>query len=147
MKFKKDVRKQAKNKLLLKFELFFPMSPTQSFASCFTWDWCYLTFLRFRQTANVNLRHVTKFSIYLSFTVYYIYAKIGRFTTILSITIVLSWFYLLICHFEHFSTWISRLPFAVNAMLNLSTNTGKSGEVWDLNLYKKWNQANKNMGI
>ena len=73
-----------------------------------------------RQTANVNMCHVTKFSIYLSFTVYYIYAKIGRFTPILSITIVLSWFHLLISHFEHFSTWISRLPFGVNAMLNLS---------------------------
>ena len=44
--------------------------------------------------------------------------KIGRFTPILSIAIVLSCFYLLISHFKHFSTWISRLPFAVNVMLN-----------------------------
>ena len=44
--------------------------------------------------------------------------KIGRFTPILSIAIVLRCFYLLISHFKHFSTGISRLPFAVNAMLN-----------------------------
>ena len=44
--------------------------------------------------------------------------KIGRFTPILSIAIILSCFYLLISHFKHFSTWISRLPFAVNVMLN-----------------------------
>ena len=55
-------------------------------------------------------------SIYLSFTVHYNYTKIGRFTPILSIIIVLNCFYPLISHFENFSTWISRLPFAVNAM-------------------------------
>ena len=64
---------------------------------------------------------MTKFSIYLSFAVRYNYTKIGSFPPILSIRIVLSCFYLLITHFETFSTWISRLPFAVlNAMLNLS---------------------------
>ena len=46
--------------------------------------------------ANVNLYHVTKFSIYLSFTVHYSYTKIGRFTSILSIRIVLSCLYLLL---------------------------------------------------
>ena len=56
------------------------------------------------QTANVNLYHVTKFSIYLSFTIYYNYPKIGKFTLILSIRIVLRCFYLLISHFENFST-------------------------------------------
>ena len=55
---------------------------------------------------------------FLSFTVHYNYRKIGRFTPILSLTVVLSCFYLLISHFKHFSTWISFLPFAVNAMLN-----------------------------
>ena len=66
---------------------------------------------------------MTKFSIYLSFTVRYNYTKIGRFMPILSMTIVLSCFYLFISHFENFSTWISPcLPFAVNAMLNLSIN-------------------------
>ena len=69
----------------------------------------------------MNLYRVTKFSIYLSFTVHYNYTKIGRFTPILSIRIVLLCFYLLISHFENFSTWISRLPFALNAMLDLCT--------------------------
>ena len=41
---------------------------------------------------------------FLSFTVHYNYRKIGNFTPILSITIVLSCFYLLISHFGHFST-------------------------------------------
>ena len=50
----------------------------------------------------------------------YNYMKIGRFAPILSIRIVLSCFYLLISHFENFSTWISRLLFSANAMLNLS---------------------------
>ena len=68
----------------------------------------------------MNLYHETKFPFYLLFTVYYNYTKIGRFTPILSIRIVLSCFYLLISHFENFSTWISSLPFAVNGMLNLS---------------------------
>ena len=74
------------------------------------------------QTANVNLYHVTKFSIYLSFTIYYNYPKIGKFTLILSIRIVLRCFYLLISHFENLN-----LMFAVrriNAMLNLSINLG-----------------------
>ena len=43
-----------------------------------------------RQTANVNLYHVTKFSTLLSFTVHYNYTKICRFMLILYITIVLS---------------------------------------------------------
>ena len=47
---------------------------------------------------------------YLSFAVHYNYSKISRFTPILSVRIVLSCFYLLISHFENFSTWISRLP-------------------------------------
>ena len=73
-----------------------------------------LSLLLLRQTANVNLYHVTKFSIYLSFTVHYNNTKIGRFTPILSVRIVLSCFYQHIAHFKNFSTWISRLPFAVN---------------------------------
>ena len=50
----------------------------------------------------------------------YNYTKIDWFAPILSMRIVLSCFYLLISHFENFSTWISRLLFAVSAMLNLS---------------------------
>ena len=58
----------------------------------FTWSWRLL------------------FNFFLNFT------KIARFTPILSIRIVLNCFYLLISH-ENFSRWISRLAFAVNAML------------------------------
>ena len=65
---------------------------------------------------------MTKFSIYLSFTVHYNYTKISRFKPILSITIVSSCFYPPTSHFENFPTWISRLTFAVDAMLNLSIN-------------------------
>ena len=82
----------------------------------------YCFYGKLRQTANVNLFHVAKFFIYLSFTVHYSYAKIGRFTPILSVRIVSSYFYLHITHFKNFSTWISRLPFAVNAMLNFSND-------------------------
>ena len=71
-------------------------------------------------SANVNLHHLSKFSIYLSYTVHCNYTKIGKLTSILSIRIVLSCFYLPISHSENFSTWISRYPSALNAMLNLS---------------------------
>ena len=59
-----------------------------------------------RQTANVNFYHVDKFPLYLSFTAHYNYTKIGRFTSILTIRIVLSCFNQLISHFEreNFST-------------------------------------------
>ena len=43
--------------------------------------------LRVALTANVNLYHVTKFPLYLSFTVHCNYTKIGRFTPIVSIRI------------------------------------------------------------
>ena len=84
--------------------------------------------LRIPFTANgkrqtwISVYHVTKFSIYLSFTVHYNYTKISRFKPILSITIVSSCFYAPTSHFENFPTWISRLTFAVDAMLNLSIN-------------------------
>ena len=56
-------------------------------------------------TANMNLYHVTKFPLRLPFTVHHNhYTKIGRFTPILSIRIILSCFYLLISHFENFAT-------------------------------------------
>ena len=63
-----------------------------------------VSLLLLRQTANVTLFHVAKFFIYLSFTVHYNYAKIGRFTLILSVRIVSSYFYLHITHFKNFST-------------------------------------------
>ena len=36
--------------------------------------------ITFRETANTNLYHVTKFPLYLSFTVHYFYTKISSFT-------------------------------------------------------------------
>ena len=65
---------------------------------------CVSLLLLRQATANVNLFHVAKFFIYLSFTVDYSYAKIGRFTPILSVRIVSSYFYLHITHFKNFST-------------------------------------------
>ena len=65
----------------------------------------------------MNLYHVTKFPLYLSFTVHYSYKKVNRFTPILSIRIALTSFYLLISHFENFSTWISRLPRCLISLL------------------------------
>ena len=41
---------------------------------------------------------------------------------ILSIRIVLNWFYLFISHFENFLTWISRLPFAFISLLLYQKN-------------------------
>ena len=75
---------------------------------------------RLRQTANMNLYHVTKFSPYFSFSVYCFYIKIKRFMPVLPISIVLDCFYLLIFHSEKFSTDVCCLPFAVNVNLNLS---------------------------
>ena len=74
----------------------------------------HITEIKHRVTANGKrefVYHLTKFSIFLSFTVHYIYTKIGRFTPILSTKIVLSCLYLLIPLFEFFSACISRLPF------------------------------------
>ena len=51
-------------------------------------------------TANVNLYHLTKFSLYLSFTVYYLNKTISRFTLVSSINIVLNSFYLFIFYFQ-----------------------------------------------
>ena len=64
-----------------------------------------------------GVNYVTKCS-QLSFTVYYL--LISSFRSVLSRRIVLGSFYLLIFYFEKFSTWIWRLPFAVNLTLNLS---------------------------
>ena len=45
-----------------------------------------------RQTANVNLYHLTKFFLNLCFTVHYFYPKISSFTLVFSITLVLDCF-------------------------------------------------------
>ena len=65
-----------------------------------------------------NLYHVTKFYVFLSFTVHYFCTKISRFSRVLSIRFVLGCFYLLIFYFEKFSTSIWRLPFAVKVTLH-----------------------------
>ena len=69
------------------------------------------------QTANANLYHLTKFSPELSPTDYYFYTKISRFTPALSKKIILDSIYLLIFYFDKFSTWIWRLPLALNVTL------------------------------
>ena len=59
---------------------------------------------RLRQTIKVNLYHMTKFSHYLPFSVHYFYKNISIFTSLLSIRIVLSCFYMPIFYIEKFST-------------------------------------------
>ena len=71
-------------------------------------------------TANVNLYHVTKFPLYLSFTVHYNYSEISRFMPVLCIRAVLKCCYLLISHVENFSTPVPCLLFAIKVMLNVS---------------------------
>ena len=51
-----------------------------------------------------------------------------RFKTVFSKKIVLESFYLLISHSEKFSTWIWRLPLAVNVNLNLSNKLYVNGK-------------------
>ena len=49
-----------------------------------------VTFTANDKSTNLNLYHLTKFSLNLSFTVYFKYTEISRYTTVLSITIFLS---------------------------------------------------------
>ena len=49
-----------------------------------------VTFTANDQSTNLNLYHLTKFSLNLSFTVYFKYTEISRYTTVLSIRIILS---------------------------------------------------------
>ena len=57
-----------------------------------------------RQTADVNLYHVTKFSTYSPFSLYCFYTKISSFMPDITIGIVWDCFYLLIFYSEKFST-------------------------------------------
>ena len=77
---------------------------------------------RLWKTANENLYHLIKFSLYLLFTVHYLYKEVSCFLPVLYIRIVLSCFYLLIFYFEKFSSSIWFLLFAVSMTLNLSNN-------------------------
>ena len=70
---------------------------------------------------EVNLYHVTKFSPYFPFTLYYFYKKISSFLLVLTTGTVGDW--LLIFYSEKFSTWVWRLLFAVKVNLNLSINS------------------------
>ena len=65
----------------------------------------------------MKLHHLTTSFPSLSYTVYYFYSEMRRFTPVLSIRIFLDSFYLLI--FCLMSTWIWRLPSVVNVALNL----------------------------
>ena len=58
------------------------------------------------ETANVNLYHVTKFPLYLSFTVHYFYTYTSSFVQFfIHIRIVLSSIYMpFIFYFEKFAT-------------------------------------------
>ena len=49
-----------------------------------------VTFTANDKSTNLNLYHMTKFSLNLSFTVYFKCTEISRYTTVLSITIFLS---------------------------------------------------------
>ena len=49
-----------------------------------------VTFTANDKSTNLNLYHLTKFSLNLSFTVYFKYTEISTYTTVLSITILLS---------------------------------------------------------
>ena len=72
---------------------------------------------------EVNLYHVTKFSPYFPFTLYYFYKKISSFLLVLTTGTIGDCFYLLTFYSEKFSTWVWRLLFAVNTNLNLSINS------------------------
>ena len=67
---------------------------------------------------------MTKFSPYFPFTLYCFYAKISSFMPVFTIGIVRDCCYLLIFYSEKFSTWVWRLPFAVNVNLNLCNDAG-----------------------
>ena len=75
---------------------------------------------RFDSRVRPNLYHVTKFSTYFPFTLCWFYTKISSFMPVLTIGVVRDCFYLLIFYSEKFSTWVWRLPFAVNENLSLS---------------------------
>ena len=74
-----------------------PGSPRMAFM-------CKIVIKRFRIafTANVKLNHVTKFSLYLSFTVYYLYTEISCFMLCSSSRLILDNFFLLISNLKSY---------------------------------------------
>ena len=105
----------------MKFRLFQP-KVALAFKKCICLPWLmylgkcrglkYIIMERFRATfaANVNLYHVTKFHLFLSFTVHYVCTNISSFTPVLSKRIVLGSFYLLIFFLEEFLTSLCTEP-------------------------------------
>ena len=77
--------------------------------------------LRFTFTPNGKREFVPR-DPYFPFTLYCFYTKISCFMPVLTIGIVRGCFYLLIFYSEKFSTWVWRLPYAVNVNLNLCNN-------------------------
>ena len=69
--------------------------------------------LRIAFSANVKLHHVTKVSLYLSFTVYYFYTVISCFMLCSSCRLILDIFFSAHFKFDKLPTFISRLQFAV----------------------------------
>ena len=69
--------------------------------------------------ANVNLYHLTKFPL-----VVYCLLKLYEIRQIHPNSIHKNCFKMFLS--AHFSTWISRLPFAVNAMLNVNVKAVRS---------------------
>ena len=82
--------------------------------------------LRFRFTPNGRREFVPHDHVFplFPFTLYCFYTKISSFMPVFTLGIVRDCFYLLIFYFEKFSTWVWRLPFAVNVNLNLSIHNG-----------------------
>ena len=80
--------------------------------------------LRFTFTPNGRREFVPRdqFFPYFPFTFYCFYSQISSFMTVLTIGIVGDCFYLLNFYSEKFSTWVWRVPFAVNVHLHLSTD-------------------------
>ena len=70
---------------------------------------------------NANLYHMTKFSLYLSFTFHYFYTQISSFMQFFIHKNCFEFFCLLIFYFEKFLAWIWSLPFTVYVKLKLSS--------------------------
>ena len=77
------------------------------------------------------------FPPHFPFTLYCFYTKISSFMPVLTIGIVRDCFYLLIFYSEKFSTWVWRLPFAVNVNLNLSNFSNSTFVQLFQNLWKQ----------
>ena len=73
-------------------------------------------------TANVRYDHVTMFILYLPLPIFSFPVKSSSFAFALNVRISLHYSHFCTLYFKKTQTRISRLPFAVNAILNLSNN-------------------------